>query len=103
MLYLHFRICNMSETQNIVKKETESIVENSSLYEFSRDLILNSRKFVYQTANFAMVETYWRIGEKIVEKQGGIERAKYGDELIESLSEKLTAEFGKGFSFIARQ
>ena len=87
----------MSETQNAIKKEMESIVESSRLYEFSRDLILNSRKLVYQTANFAMVETYWRIGEKIVEEQGGAERSKYGDRLIASLSEKLTAEFGKGF------
>ena len=94
---MHFRIFNMSNSKNIVKKEVESIVENSSLYEFSRDLILNSRKFVYQTANFAMVETYFRIGEKIVEEQGGAERSKYGDRLIASLSEKLTAEFGKGF------
>jgi len=88
----------MSKTQNIVKKETGSIVENSNLYEFSRTLILNSRKFVYQTANFAMVETYWRIGEKIVEEQGGAERSLYGDRLIAGLSEKLTAEFGKGFT-----
>jgi predicted nuclease of restriction endonuclease-like (RecB) superfamily len=72
--------------------------ESNSLYEFSRDLILNSHKLVYQTANFAVVETYWRIGEKIVEEQGGLERAKYGDGLIASLSKKLTAEFGNGFT-----
>jgi hypothetical protein len=53
------------------KLNKESIVESSSLYEFSRDLIINAQKFVYQTANFALVETYWRIGEKIVEVQGG--------------------------------
>ena len=88
----------MSETQSVVKKEREAIVESGGLYEFSRDLILNSRKLVYQAANFAMVETYWRIGEKIVVEQGGVERAKYGNELIAGLSEKLTAEFGKGFT-----
>ena len=76
----------------------ENRVESSKLYEFSRDLILNSRKQVYQVANFAIVETYWHIGEKIVEEQGGIERAKYGDELIANLSEKLTIEFGNGFT-----
>jgi predicted nuclease of restriction endonuclease-like (RecB) superfamily len=94
--FLEFLI--MSKTQNIVKKEIENIIERSDLYVFSRDLILNSRKLVYQTANFAMVETYWCIGEKIVEEQGGRERAKYGDGLIASLSEKLTAEFGSGFT-----
>jgi len=83
---------------DIVKNEIETItVDNNNLYEFSRNLIINSRKIVYQSANFAMVETYWRIGEKIVEEQGGEAYAKYGDKLIASLSEKLTAEFGKGF------
>ena len=45
-----------------------------------------------------MVETYWRIGEKIVAEQGGEMRSQYGDGLIEGLSEKLTAEFGNGFT-----
>jgi hypothetical protein len=72
--------------------------DSENLYEFSRDLILSSRKFVYQAANFVMVETYWRIGKKIVEEQGGAKRSKYGDKLIAGLSEKLTAEFRKGFT-----
>ena len=100
MLSLHFRIFNMSNSKNIVKKETESVVESSSLYEFSRDLILNSRKLVYQTANFAMVETYWLIGEKIVAEQGGEMYAKYGENLLKSVSERLTADFGKGFTYV---
>ena len=100
MLSLHFRIFNMSNSKNIVKKETEKEVESSSLYEFSRDLILNSRKLVYQTANFAMVETYWRIGEKIVAEQGGEMYAKYGENLLKSVSERLTADFGKGFTYV---
>ena len=84
---------------DIVKKEIEPVVvENSNLYEFSRNLIIDSRKVVYQAANFAMVQTYWKIGEKIVEEQGGEERSKYGDRLIASLSKKLTAEFGNGFT-----
>jgi len=82
----------------IEEKARAPIADNNHLYEFSRDLILHSRKLVYQTANFAMVETYWSIGEKIVEEQGGAERAKYGDGLIESLSTKLKAEFGNGFT-----
>ena len=78
----------------------ELIVEKSTLYEFSRELILNSRKLVYQTANFAMVETYSRIGEKIVEEQGGTVYAKYGENLLKNVSERLSAEFGKGFTYV---
>jgi len=35
---------------------------------------------------------------EIVEKQGGESRAKYGNGLIDSLVERLTAEFGPGFT-----
>jgi len=86
----------MSEIQNI----ENVVVETSNLYEFSRGLILNSRKLVYQTANFAMVETYWRIGEKIVEEQGGEVYAKYGENLLKSVSARLQTEFGKGFTYV---
>ncbi len=36
------------------------------------------------------------IGRQIVEAQG--DRAEYGQHLMEYLSERLTAEFGKGFT-----
>ena len=87
----------MSDTVN---KEIETVVESNQLYEFSRGLILNSRKLVYQTANFAMVETYWKIGEKIVEEQGGEDYAKYGENLLISVSARLRTEFGKGFTYV---
>lgn len=46
-----------------------------------------------------MVMAYWNIGRIIVEEeQKGRHRSKRGDFLIKSLSEKLTNEFGKGFS-----
>ncbi len=44
-----------------------------------------------------MVQAYWHVGKLIVEAQGGAERAGYGDDLIKSLSFRLTKEFGKGF------
>ena len=46
-----------------------------------------------------MIETYWRIGQRIVEQeQKGKERAEYGTQLIEMLSAELTKTYGKGFS-----
>ena len=43
-----------------------------------------------------MVEVYWEIGRQIVETQGDC--AEYGKHLMEYLSERLTTEFGKGFT-----
>jgi len=46
-----------------------------------------------------MVTAYWLIGREIVmELQGGDERAEYGKQVIENLSERLTNRYGKGFS-----
>lgn len=80
--------------------EIQNLDYNSNLYQFSRELILNARQKVYQAANFAMVETYWHIGEKIVEEQGGETYAKYGESLLKSVSDRLQSEFGKGFTYV---
>ena len=44
------------------------------------------------------LEGYYKIGELLIEAQGGEERAKYGNGLIKEYSIKLTKEFGKGYS-----
>ena len=49
--------------------------------------------------NSHLVETYWRIGEQIVEfEQGGNAKAEYGKALLPNLSKDLNGSFGKGFS-----
>lgn len=45
-----------------------------------------------------MLSLYWNIGKAIMEIQQGDERASYGDAVLDRLSQKLTDEFGKGFS-----
>ena len=45
-----------------------------------------------------MVEAYWDVGRQIHEAQGKVPRAEYGKGLIKYLSEKLTEEFGKGYT-----
>jgi predicted nuclease of restriction endonuclease-like (RecB) superfamily len=49
--------------------------------------------------NTNMVETYWKIGQYIVEfEQGGSSKAEYGKALLENLSKDLSRLHGKGFS-----
>jgi len=49
--------------------------------------------------NAHLVNTYWAIGQYIVEyEQGGKERAEYGKSLINRLAKDLTEKIGKGFS-----
>ena len=64
-----------------------------------RNLVTAARQKAYNTINFIMVETYWRVGKRIVEEeQRGKEKADYGSFLIKELSKQLSGEFGKGFS-----
>jgi len=70
-----------------------------TLYKEVKHVLEESRNSAYRAANFAMVQAYWSIGKLIVEEeQKGEERAEYGEALLEELSEKLTNEYGKGFS-----
>ncbi len=63
------------------------------------EVLRAARANAYRAVNFAMVEAYWNIGRMIVEEeQAGQGRAEYGVGLIRALSERLTSEFGKGFS-----
>ncbi|MGD2088474.1 MAG: DUF1016 N-terminal domain-containing protein [Candidatus Aminicenantes bacterium] len=73
--------------------------EKDSLYQNIRDIIHEARQNAYRAVNFAMVQAYWNIGRLIVEEeQKGRERAEYGTHLIRDLAQKLTTEFGKGFT-----
>lgn len=67
-------------------------------YKRIKEILERARSRVYQTVNFEMVQAYWNIGKTIVEEeQGGEERSEYGKYLVENLSSKLSAEYGKGF------
>jgi predicted nuclease of restriction endonuclease-like (RecB) superfamily len=69
-----------------------------SAYERIRAILTEARNRAYQAINTAMVLAYWEIGRAIIEEeQRGQARADYGAHLLRVLSERLTAEFGKGF------
>jgi predicted nuclease of restriction endonuclease-like (RecB) superfamily len=69
-----------------------------SIYEDIRTILTEARSKAYLAINKAMVEAYWNIGKIVCEAQGSNERAEYGEYLIQNLSQKLTVEFGKGFT-----
>ena len=81
----------MSEILN-----NESAVKQT--YNAVRNSIINAQQRVYNAVNAAMVQAYWEIGEQIYKACGENDRAEYGKNLLQYLSEQLTKEFGKGFS-----
>ena len=69
-----------------------------SFYDKIKKILETARNRVYRSANTEMVQAYWNVGRTIYEEeQKGSARSDYGKLLVESLSTKLTSEFGKGF------
>jgi len=64
----------------------------STAYERGRGRALSA-------VNNELVQTYWEIGQYIVEfEQAGMQKADYGKGLLEQLSRDLTLQHGRGFS-----
>lgn len=76
----------------------ESAIVPEGFYKQVSSILNAARDKAYTAVNFAMVEAYWEIGKSIVDEQGGEERAKYGDALIDELAVRLTKDFGRGFN-----
>jgi hypothetical protein len=68
------------------------------LYREIRAVLESARAGAYRAVNAAMVQAYWQAGRLIVEhEQGGRKRAAYGEAVLDDLSQRLTADFGRGF------
>jgi hypothetical protein len=69
------------------------------LYEAIRSLVLSARQSAARCINLLQVYTNYEIGRRIFEQeQKGADRAQYGKELVRDLADRLTGEFGSGFS-----
>lgn len=86
-------LISSSQLQNNKNEEEENNIFNNI-----KDIINISRSNIARTVNSEMVNCYWNIGKYIYEIQGNKSRADYGTYLIKYLSERLTKEFGRGFS-----
>lgn len=64
-----------------------------------KDLIASARATVARGVDLVQVYTNFEIGRRIVQQeQKGKGRAKYGEEVLIALSERLVNEFGRGYS-----
>ena len=67
-------------------------------YQSIRGYVVDAQRQVRSAINSAMVNAYWHIGEAIYKECGDNDRAAYGKQVLQFISERLTAEFGAGFT-----
>ena len=74
--------------EQIIKTSENKIVSDI------RVLIEQSRQQVAAAVNAGMTLMYWHIGERINREVLGGERAAYGKQIVATISQQLTAEYG---------
>lgn len=83
----------------LIKRETTpDAPQSEDAYRSIRGYVIEAQGQVYTAVNAAMVTAYWKIGKSIFEACGENDRAAYGKQVLKYISERLTEEFGKGFS-----
>lgn len=83
------------------KAGRDNSTDRAEAHLFDRIVMIldEARGGVLRAVNTQMVTAYWLIGREIVEAvQGGEERAQYGKQVLEGLSERLAKRYGRGFS-----
>ena len=64
-----------------------------------KSIIEYGRQQAYKAVGKSQIETYWKIGRRIVEEeQNGYKRAQYGKHLLLQLSERFMLDYGISYS-----
>ncbi|MFG6429461.1 PDDEXK nuclease domain-containing protein [Roseateles sp. LYH14W] len=75
---------------------TDPVVD--TLYQDTRQRVEQARAQVLTQVNQALVLTYWHVGKAIKTQVLQGERATYGAGVLKALAERLTRDYGSGFS-----
>lgn len=79
--------------------QADVTVSGKKIFDRVVSILEQARANVVKAVNSHMVIAYWLIGREIVQEiQHGEERAEYGKQVIENLSNAIIEKFGKGFS-----
>jgi len=75
------------------------VAKTLPIYKRVREILELAKTTVARSVNTTQVAANWLIGREIVEEeQNGQRRAGYGDALLQNLAERITADFGEGYS-----
>ena len=74
------------------------VIQTEILLADLRVLIEEARQRVAQIANSTLTRLHWQLGQRILREVLQGQRARYGEEILPTLSAKLVPDYGKGFS-----
>ena len=75
--------------------------QNQKLISDIRGLIENTRSQLASSVNTSQTLLYWHIGERIQKDILKGKRAEYGKEILATVSQQLSREYGNGYSYSA--
>lgn len=79
-------------------KATKSPATKGDLLEDLRVMIEQAKQSVATAINTRLTMLYWKIGYRIRSEILGEKRAEYGAEIVATVSQQLTMEYGQGFT-----
>lgn len=85
----------------INKEEDSELVDVENIYNDIKQKILTARSKMLKHIDKTMTEVYWYVGKITSELFNSVTDKTYGKKIVESLSNKLTNEFGSGFSSVS--
>ncbi|MEI6567688.1 MAG: PDDEXK nuclease domain-containing protein [Verrucomicrobiota bacterium] len=84
-----------------MKSDLTILKTSSGLAADVRGMIEQARGQVARIVNAGMTLLFWRVGKRIQIEILGNQRAEYGKEILATLSQELSREYGSGFSYSA--
>jgi DUF1016 N-terminal domain len=89
----------MTDNSRVPNDKQKELNTQGDLFERVASILEAARASTVRAINNQMVLSYWLIGREIVnEIQSGEERAEYGRQVIEKLSQQLKNYYDRGFS-----
>lgn len=89
----------MKKTRSLVKAKTSKPrAKKDSLLEDLRNMIDQARQSVASVVNTHLIALNWQMGRRIHSEILKKKRAGYGEEILATVSQELTKEYGQGFT-----
>jgi hypothetical protein len=84
-----------------VETKMPAIVDEASLLSDLRSLIRSARQRIAAVAKATYTQLCWQVGRRVLRENLQAGRAAYGKEILATVSQELTAEFGQAFTLRA--